>query len=205
MLKKIVTYKDLDGNDITGEFYFNLSVAELAEMEMYEESGLSTKLAAVAKGGNPQEIIKTFKMILEKAVGRRSEDGRRFVKDQEAIDNFMQTDAYSVVFMELLTDAQAAAQFIIGCVPKDLSDKLAGMDLATMTTVQLPENVSITGNTQASVTTDLRTKEKALSDYSREELLEMPSDQFRSLIDREKGNVPKEVLVIAMQRASSQH
>lgn len=208
MLKKTITYKDLDGNDVTEEFYFNLTVAELAEMELHEEAGLSKKLGDIVKGGNNREIIATFKMILETAIGRRSEDGKRFVKDQEARDNFMQTDAYSVLFMELLTNAEAAAQFIVACMPKDLSDKLAGKLPEVMATVQLPSEDTLVASgiaNKGSGPAPSDAKEFTFDDFTDEELLKMSDENFNQLLTGLKGkNVPKRVLFISQKRKNIQ-
>jgi len=131
MLKKTITYKDLDGNDITEDFYFSLSKAEIAETELSYEGGLTAHLRRIVETKNGAEIIGTFKKILTMSVGRRSEDGKRFIKSDEITQEFMQTDAYSELFMELVTDAEASAAFVRGIVPADLSEKMpANVDLS---------------------------------------------------------------------------
>lgn len=128
MLKKTITFKDLDGNDVTEDFYFNLSKAEVAEMELTMHGGLSTYLNTIVETKDGGAIISTFKEIVRCAVGRRSEDGRRFIKSDEITEDFLQTDAYSQLFMELVTNATSAAEFVRGVVPEDLAvemDKVA--------------------------------------------------------------------------------
>lgn len=125
MLKKTITYPDLDGNPVTEDFYFNLSKAEIAEMELSHEGGLGDYLQRIVESEDGSAIISMFKEIIGKAIGRRSEDGRRFVKSEEITNDFMQTEAYSKLFMEFLTDPDAAANFIKGIVPSDMKDELA--------------------------------------------------------------------------------
>lgn len=139
MLKKTITFKDLDGNDVTEDFYFNLSKAELAELELSRQGGLTAYLATLTKDStNGPEIIETFKTLITMTVGRRSEDGRRFIKNQEITDEFLQSDAYSEFFMELITDPDASETFARGIMPKDLMDKVdAGATVAD--TLSLPE------------------------------------------------------------------
>lgn len=120
MLKKTIKYSDLDGNEIAEDFYFNLSKAEISEMELSHPEGFSRYLNRIVESQDGAEIIATFKKILTQAVGRRSEDGRRFIKNQEIIDDFLQSDAYSQVFMELVTDGNAAGQFITAIMPADM-------------------------------------------------------------------------------------
>jgi hypothetical protein len=122
MLKKTITFKDLDGNDVSEEFYFNLSKAEITEMELSMDGGFSAYLRTIIESKDGAQIMATFKKIITASVGKRSEDGRRLIKNQEVIDDFVQSDAYSVLFMELVTNAEAAASFMQNIVPSDVSD-----------------------------------------------------------------------------------
>ena len=128
MLKKTITFEDLDGNLVTDDFYFHLSKAEIAEMELTKTGGLETYIRGIVAAEDRAEIVKFFKQIISMSVGARGADGRQFIKNDEVRDAFEQTDAYSVLFMELATDADAGAAFINGIVPRGMnpdSDKPA--------------------------------------------------------------------------------
>lgn len=120
MLKKTITFQDLDGNNLTEDFYFNLSKVEITEMEFDQKVSLVDRLQNIVTAGDPHEILSTFKWILLKAYGIRSIDGKRFIKSPTIAEEFTQTDAYSVLFMELVTNAEASAAFIRGVLPPDL-------------------------------------------------------------------------------------
>lgn len=127
MLKKTITYTDFDGNERTEDFYFNLTKAEVAEMELSTEGGLQKMLKKIVAEKDNKRIIEMFKEIIMKAYGEKSLDGRRFVKNQELRDSFAQTEAYSNLFMELAFDAEAAAAFVNGIlpeIPKDAKEEL---------------------------------------------------------------------------------
>lgn len=117
MLKRTITSVDYNGNERTEDFYFNLTRAEIAEMEMGVEGGLGDMLKRIVAAKDIPSIIKEFKRIILKAYGEKSPDGRRFIKSEELSIAFSQTEAYSQLFMELATDADAAAKFINGVVP----------------------------------------------------------------------------------------
>lgn len=117
MLKKTITYEDFDGNSRTEDFYFNLSKAEVLEMELGISGGMTQMLTKIIAAQDGERIIKTFKDIILKAYGEKSPDGKRFVKSEEISTAFSQTEAYSQLFMELATDANAAANFVNGIVP----------------------------------------------------------------------------------------
>lgn len=124
MLKKTIKFSDLDGNEVTEEFYFRLNKAEIAEMELSHEGSFSAYLKTIIESQDGGKIIAAFKQILLASVGRRSEDGRRFIKNQEIRDDFEQSEAYSELFMELVTNADAASAFIRGIVPSDLQKEV---------------------------------------------------------------------------------
>ena len=75
-------------------------------------------------------IIKVFKDLVLKAYGEKSPDGKRFIKSDEIAAAFAQTEAYSILFMELATDADAAAKFVNGIVPADIAAKAAASPIA---------------------------------------------------------------------------
>ena len=118
MLKKTISFTDFDGNQRTEDFYFNLTKAEVTEMEMTVEGGLGKKLERIIQEQDMEKIIKEFKEIIRKAYGVKSPDGRRFIKNQEVFEAFEQTEAYSELFMELATNAEAAAEFVNGIIPQ---------------------------------------------------------------------------------------
>lgn len=117
MLKKTVTYVDYNGVERTEDFYFNLSKAEVTEMELSVEGGFSKMLEEIVKSNDNARIIELFKEMVLKAYGEKSADGRRFVKSKELAEAFSQTEAYSEIFMELALDEKAAAAFVNGIMP----------------------------------------------------------------------------------------
>lgn len=121
MLRKNIQYTDFNGQKRTDMFYFNLTKAELAEMELSERQGLSTVAQQIIDAEDTKEILAIFKMIVRASVGKKSEDGRRFIKNEDIISELFDSNAYSELFMELVQDADAAAKFIRGVVPEDLT------------------------------------------------------------------------------------
>ncbi len=120
MLKKTVTYVDYNGVERTEDFYFNLSKAEVTEMELSVEGGFSKMLEEIVKSNDNARILELFKEMVLKAYGEKSADGRRFIKSKELSEAFSQTEAYSEIFMELALDEKAAAAFVNGIMPANL-------------------------------------------------------------------------------------
>lgn len=121
MLKKTITYTDYNGVQRTEDFYFNLTKAELMEMEMSTNGGFAEMVTKIVNSQDAPAIIKIFKDLVLKAYGEKTADGKRFVKSPEISEAFSQTEAYSILFMELATDADAATKFVNGIVPADIN------------------------------------------------------------------------------------
>ena len=124
MLKKTITYADYNGNERTEDFYFNLSKAEVTEMEMSTSGGLAEMIQRIIAAQDVPAIIKVFKDLILKAYGVKSPDGKRFEKSEAISTAFSQTEAYSQLFMELATNAEAAAAFVNGIVPANAAQKV---------------------------------------------------------------------------------
>ena len=124
MLKKTITYTDYNGSERTEDFYFNLTKAEVVEMEMSTTGGLAEMIKKIVAAQDAPSIIAIFNKLILKAYGEKSPDGKRFIKSDEISNAFSQTEAYSQLFMELATDADKAAEFVNGITPN--VDKNAG-------------------------------------------------------------------------------
>lgn len=120
MLKKTITYTDFNGVERTEDFYFNLTKAEVTEMEMSVHGGMAHMLETIVASKDNKQIVSIFKEIVLKSYGEKSLDGRRFMKTKEITESFSQTEAYSEIFMELALNEKAAADFVNGVLPKNL-------------------------------------------------------------------------------------
>ena len=125
MVVKKIKYTDFNGVEREEEFMFNLTEAEITEMELTTDGGLSDSIKKIISAQDTPEIIKTFKMLLLKSYGEKSADGRRFIKSEELTEAFTQTNAYSQLFMELATDDKAAVAFINGIIPESMRERVA--------------------------------------------------------------------------------
>ena len=121
MIKKTVTYVDYNGVERTEDFYFNLSKAEVAEMEMSVEGGFSKMLEEIVASKDNVKIVSLFKQMVLKAYGEKSADGRRFMKSEEISKAFSETEAYSEIFMSLALNESDAAAFVNGIMPANIN------------------------------------------------------------------------------------
>lgn len=147
MLKKTITYVDYDGKERIEDFYFNLTKAEMTELEISQEGGLIKTIErivaehedrGVVSMSNGAKIVEIFKDLILKSYGEKSLDGKRFIKSDKLKEEFSQTEAYSELFMELTTNEEKASEFVNGIIPKvpntpdiDTTLKKASEELAT--------------------------------------------------------------------------
>lgn len=142
MLKKTITYVDYDGEERKEDFYFNLTKAELTEMNLSVNGGLLATIEKISQEKNMPRMITIFKDLILKSYGEKSLDGKRFIKNDQLTEEFTQTEAYSQLFMELATDADAAAAFIAGIVPKDISDSIKDQTPSVIDQAKAKANVA---------------------------------------------------------------
>ena len=117
MLVKTITYTDYNGVSRTEDFYFNLSRPELIEMEYSPDGSLTEMIEKLVSPADTPTIIRLIKDFILKSYGEKSPDGKRLVKSPELATAFSQTEAYTQLFMELVTDSQKASDFINGVLP----------------------------------------------------------------------------------------
>ena len=114
-----MTYTDYNGEERTEDFYFNMTRAESAEMQLSVKGGFQALIERINNEKDLPAMIEIFKDIILRSYGKKSDDGRRFIKSKELSEEFSQTEAYSDLFMELASDSKAAAAFINGIVPTE--------------------------------------------------------------------------------------
>lgn len=124
MLKREFKYKDFNDEDVTETFYFNLTKPELIEMEVSYAGGMHATLMRIMESTNKEEILALFKRIILASIGEKSEDGRRFIKNEQITLEFTQTPAYELLFMELASDHDKAAAFVNKVMPADWAENI---------------------------------------------------------------------------------
>jgi hypothetical protein len=169
MLSKTITYKDYNGETRTETFWFHLSKGQIAEMAV-ANNGFEEYLKTIIESKDGRAIMDTFRQILEMSVGVRSEDGRRFIRTPEYTEEFMQTEAYSELFIALVTDAQFGAEFVKGLLPADLA-------------AQAEEQLAA-----------------AEREYTHQELLNMSDEEFRRVAGDDHKRMTRDHLLVAMER-----
>ena len=124
MYKILEKYEDYDGNERVEEFYFNLTKAEITDMELTTEGGMSAMLNRIIAAKDTSKLIAVFKDLILRSYGQKSPDGRRFIKSDELTKEFTETPAYSQIYLRLATDDKAATEFVNNVIPKDLQKEV---------------------------------------------------------------------------------
>lgn len=132
MLKKTITYKNLFGNEVTKDFYFNINTNELFKLEVEDRDGYQSFITNMIAAENNRDLLKEFEKLIRASYGIRSEDGDRFIKDSEGkteiADSFVQSPAFEELFIMFITETDFAAEFISGVLPSNLDDVAAKLN-----------------------------------------------------------------------------
>lgn len=124
MIKKTIKYTDYNGDEREEDFYFNLTKAEIMEMQLNQDGGLAAKIQEIVKAKDVPAIIRVFKDLLLKSYGKKSDDGRFFAKNAKLREEFEESPAFSEIYMELATDADKASEFVNGIIPPQLKEQM---------------------------------------------------------------------------------
>lgn len=128
MYNKTIEFENYDGEKRAMEVYCALTEAEVVELEVSWDGGLKAVLEQIINEHDQKRMVEMMKMLITKSYGKKSLDGNKFIKNQEVLDDFMQTPAYSELFMILSTDAEEAAKFVNGIIPKKLAERAKAME-----------------------------------------------------------------------------
>lgn len=197
MLKKTVYYTNLDGESTSEDVYFHMSKVEIARLEMeHGEAGFSGHLRKVLDSKDPKTIMDAFENFLAMSYGVRSEDGKRFIKEPALFDEFKQTEVYSQLFYELVTNATNSAEFIKGVLPQDIVKNIDEKQVALLTAgEELPRELVVQH--------DAVPPQKSVDDMSVEELRNLSREEFLRLVGDNPRKMTKNQLVVAMLHKTS--
>lgn len=132
MIKETFTYKNYNDEDVTQTCYFDMSEAEIAEMELSVHGGFAEMIETAQKTQDHPTLWKIFKDMVLKSYGEKSTDGMHFMKSEEISNRFMCTKAFSMMIMKLTTDSAYAAKFVEGIVPAGAGREAAQAKIAEL-------------------------------------------------------------------------
>jgi hypothetical protein len=193
VLKKTIVYTDLNDEKRSEDFYFNFSIQELIDMELEVEGGMKTKLEAMVKAQDVRAMLGVLKDIVLRAIGKKTDDGKRFDKSETFRDDFYNSPAYGALLMELIGQPNAASEFMNGLMPKELMQRVNEIKKAQGVTVgRSPE--------QQDFEQAFFKEPKKPEDYTLPEIVAMSEEDFDRIFGTDHRKWSKQVLVAAMRR-----
>lgn len=123
MITFTLEYQDFNGNPVKEDYSFHLSKAEAIELQFESSNGLDVDLTEIMASDDKKRIFAAFKMLIGKTVGKKSEDGKRFIKSPEITKEFFESEAFSEFITRMMTDPDAATGFVVGVLPTDLGEQ----------------------------------------------------------------------------------
>lgn len=198
MYKRSISFLDLDGDLRTQDFYFNITMPEVTELELDMPGGMSNYWISMVETKDAKNMLKSFKDLISMSYGERADDGITFLKEDPITGRplgrrFLQTGAYTTLFLELLGPQATSndfVEFLKNVLPVELVDSMP-KDLEN---VQLPPAQSVLKSVPAEKT--------EIEHYSRKEQLDMSQERFDELAGTDPQKWTHPVMQVAFQRKS---
>lgn len=121
MFSKTIKYTNFADEPCIQDFYFHIGKAELIELGVSDMYG---RLQRIKNTNSSPEILKEVRELVRLAAGVRSDDGKRFIKDDEAKSALFDSNAYDELLFELATDAESASEFVNKLFPQELLEEM---------------------------------------------------------------------------------
>lgn len=240
MLKEMISWKGFDGKPATRTLYFNLTRYEIAhdmELEVLEQRFKRFQEDVIGDNPEPErdmtppeirEMLDIFKVIIKHSYGVRSQDGKKFSKNEEIWNDFVDTGAFDAFIWYMFEDANRANAFMNGIWPEEVREAAAKVR-AERPSVRLVEdanlqNISLDPEPNAfgegvtvvtddnipsisqslseqAVSPDWQVMDK-LEDYTDQQLLSIPDGEFEAIVKKftEGRNVPFRLLIVGGKR-----
>lgn len=124
MYKKKITYTDYNGQERTEDFYFNLSRSELIMLESTTPGGYAAMLQRIIDSKDQRQLMNEFTNLIKMSYGVKSDDGKHFIKNEEVVNDFLNSAAFDQMFLEFFTEENAASDFANGVLPNSVNNDI---------------------------------------------------------------------------------
>lgn len=128
MITREITYTDYNGDEQTEKYYFDLTVPEMLELSFSSAGDIQSTLERLSNSRKVGEIFNIIQTLIFKSVGVKSDDGKRFVKNEEVLNDFRQSRGYESFLMKMMQDTDYASKFIEQLIPQDRIQQIAGVE-----------------------------------------------------------------------------
>jgi hypothetical protein len=194
LLKKSITFEDFNGQTVTEDHYFHLSKSDLVELEVSHQGGLQAWITRIVETEDAKALIDEFKKLILWSYGKKSGDGRRFIKTAALREEFESSPAYEELFMELVTNSDAAAEFVNNIIPKRLEEDMKKMAGSTNAKDEAERVRQLSDEDVGKAASEMDSNVFETSStkvLTREELLEMDSEELKSGLATGKYILPQ--------------
>lgn len=124
MWKFTAEYEDWNGNSKRRELFFNMTMTEMISLQNSVPGGIETYYKRIMEEQDNVSLYARFEDLVKLAYGVKSDDGERFMKNEEIYNNFKESAAYDVFMQYLMTTEDGAAKFIEGITPAKIRQKM---------------------------------------------------------------------------------
>lgn len=111
MFKQQIAYTDFNGVERKEDFYFHLSLPEVARLEAEIGRPMQDYVKDLTENQDLKSIIEFLEKMILNSYGRKTADGKSFQKSKELRSEFEHSQAYAELFEMLLTNPELAKKF----------------------------------------------------------------------------------------------
>jgi hypothetical protein len=111
MFKHNIDYVDFNGTERNEDFYFHLSSVEVTRLEAEIGRDLNTHIKELTANQDMKTLLDFLERILLGAYGRKTSDGKSFIKNKDLRTEFEYSNAYAEIFEQMLTNPDLAKKF----------------------------------------------------------------------------------------------
>ena len=197
MLKKDITYEDYNGQEVTEAFYFNFTKLELLEKDL-EFGGLEETVKRLTETNNAKEAYGLFKVVVLDAYGKKSEDGKRFIKNAEIRSELENSPALAELIFEFIEHPERGAAFMEATLPAKLVAEV------TAAQKEKDENTRAIQEATKSYSPSETAQKRPYEDYTRAELEALSNEEFQALLPSNPTEMTRPQLVEAMRRKNQE-
>lgn len=116
MIKKTIAYTDFNGNPQKTVAYFNFNKLEVLKLAAKHGMDIEEYAKKVAETGDIAKMLGFLEEIILGAYGKKSADGKSFVKSAEDRQAFENSNEYAELFDQLLSNPEETKRFAQGIV-----------------------------------------------------------------------------------------
>jgi hypothetical protein len=122
VIKKEITFTNIDGEEVTEEWWFGLEPSDVVDMEIAHLPNPAQYLMQIMEDHDSRALLELWRELMWRSAGKRI--GKLFVKDEATLREFKYGGAYNAIFSEVCSSDDIGAAFFTSILPENIQQKI---------------------------------------------------------------------------------